>query len=339
MTKKALIVGVTGQDGSYMAELLLKKKYKVLGVMRRLSMFGTERVEHLYKKYPKKFDTAYGDLIDGNSLRRNIEMFKPDEIYNFGAQSHVRISFDLPESTFTYNANSTLMLLEIVKNYFPKCKFYQACSSEMFGASPPPQSENTKFEPQSVYGVSKVSSYYLTNFYRRAYNLYACAGILFNHESPRRSPNFVTRKITLSIARLIAGKQKKIELGNISALRDWGFAGDYMEAIWLMMQQKKPDNFVIATGKNYSVKDFVEYCFKLVGLDWKQYVSINVNKYKRPAEVPSLLGDSRKARKKLGWKPKVNFQELCKMMLESDLNKFGLTIDEAKKKFSKSNKK
>jgi len=273
-------------------------------------------------------------LIDGNSLRRSIENFKPDEIYNFGAQSHVRISFDLPESTFSYNANSTLTLLEIVKNYFPKCKFYQACSSEMFGATPPPQNEKTIFEPQSVYGVSKVSSYYLTNFYRRAYNLYACAGILFNHESPRRSPNFVTRKITLSIARLAAGKQKRIELGNLSALRDWGFAGDYMEAIWLMMQQKKPDNFVIATGKNYSVKDFVEYCFKLIGLDWKKYVSTNVNKYIRPAEVPSLLGDSSKARKALGWKPKVSFHQLCKMMLEHDLKQYGMTIDDAKKKLS-----
>jgi len=334
MKKKALILGVTGQDGSYMAELLLKKKYKVLGVMRRLSMFNTERIEHLYISHPKVFDTCYGDLIDGNSLRRSIENFKPDEIYNFGAQSHVRISFDLPESTFSYNANSTLTLLEIVKNYFPKCKFYQACSSEMFGATPPPQNEKTIFEPQSVYGVSKVSSYYLTNFYRRAYNLYACAGILFNHESPRRSPNFVTRKITLSIARLAAGKQKRIELGNLSALRDWGFAGDYMEAIWLMMQQKKPDNFVIATGKNYSVKDFVEYCFKLIGLDWKKYVSTNVNKYIRPAEVPSLLGDSSKARKALGWKPKVSFHQLCKMMLEHDLKQYGMTIDDAKKKLS-----
>ena len=334
MKKKALILGVTGQDGSYMAELLLKKKYKVLGVMRRLSMFNTERIEHLYTSHPKMFDTCYGGLIDGNSLRRSIEKFKPDEIYNFGAQSHVRISFDLPESTFEYNANSTLMLLEIIKNYFPKCKFYQACSSEMFGATPPPQSEKTIFEPQSVYGVSKVSAYYLTNFYRRAYKLFACAGILFNHESPRRSPNFVTRKITLSIARLAAGKQKRIELGNLSALRDWGFAGDYMEAIWLMMQQKKPDNFVIATGKNYSVKDFVEYCFQLIGLDWKKYVSTNVNKYIRPAEVPSLLGDSSKARKALGWKPKVSFHQLCKMMLEHDLKQYGMTIEEAKKKLS-----
>ena len=330
--KKALIYGATGQDGSYMAELLLKKGYRVLGVMRRLSMFNTERIEHLYSEYPKSFNTCYGDLIDGNSLRKNIENFKPDEIYNFGAQSHVRISFDLPESTFMYNANSTLMLLEIVKNYFPKSKFYQACSSEMFGASPPPQNENTLFMPQSVYGVSKVSSFYLTNFYARAYKLFACAGILFNHESPRRSPNFVTKKITSSIARVLAGKQKKIELGNINAMRDWGFAGDYMEAVWLMMQQKKPDNFVIATGKNYSVKDFVEYCFKLVNLDWKKYVNVDVNRYKRPAEVDNLLGDSSKARKVLGWKPKVNFEQLCKMMLEHDLKSHGLSIDEVKKK-------
>ena len=198
---------------------------------------------------------------------------------------------------------------------------------------PHTRNENTLFMPQSVYGVSKVSSFYLTNFYARAYKLFACAGILFNHESPRRSPNFVTKKITSSIARVLAGKQKKIELGNINAMRDWGFAGDYMEAVWLMMQQKKPDNFVIATGKNYSVKDFVEYCFKLVNLDWKKYVNVDVNRYKRPAEVDNLLGDSSKARKVLGWKPKVNFEQLCKMMLEHDLKSHGLSIDEVKKKF------
>ena len=329
--KKALILGVTGQDGSYLSELLLKKDYKVLGVMRRLSMFNTERIEHLYTSHPDRFDTAYGDLIDGNSLRRVMEKFEPDEVYNFGAQSHVRISFDMPESTFTYNANSTLIMLELIKNYFPKCKYYHACSSEMFGAAPPPQSETTEFLPQSVYGVSKVASYYLTNFYRRAFNLYACTGILFNHESPRRSPNFVTRKITMSLARLIAGEQKSIELGNLSALRDWGFAGDYVEAIWKIMQQDKPDNFVVSTGENYSVKDFVENCFNLVGLDWKKFVKTDVNRFLRPAEVPSLLGDSTKARKALNWKPKVKFNELCIMMLEHDLKKFNENIEKTKK--------
>jgi len=336
MTKKALILGITGQDGSYLAELLLKKEYKVLGVMRRLSLFNTERIDHLYKKYPlKRFDTAYGDLIDVNSLRKNIEDFMPDEVYNLAAQSHVRISFDLPESTFQYNANSTLYLLEAIKRVKPKCKFYQACSSEMFGISPPLQNEKTEFLPQSIYGVSKVTSFYITNYYRRAFNLFACTGILFNHESPRRGTNFVTRKITLGLAKIITGEIKHLELGNLSALRDWGFAGDYVEAIWRIMQQKKPDNFVIATGEHYSVEDFVKLCFELVELDWKKFVKTDVKRFKRPAEVPDLQGDSSKARKILKWKPKVKFKELCEMMVKNDLQKHNLTLNQAREKAKK----
>ena len=331
--KKALIFGITGQDGSYLAELLLKKGYRVLGVMRRLSLFNTERIDHLYKKYPlNMFDTKYGDLIDVSSIRKNIEEFMPDEVYNLAAQSHVKVSFDLPESTFMYNANSTLHMLEAIKKVNPKCKFYQACSSEMFGISPPLQNENTEFLPQSIYGVSKVTSYYITNYYRRAFNLFSCTGILFNHESPRRGTNFVTRKITLALAKIIAGEMKQLELGNLSALRDWGFAGDYVEAIWRIMQHKKPDNFVIATGEHYSVEDFVKTTFEIVGLNWKKFVKTDVNKFKRPAEVPDLQGDSRKARKILKWKPKVKFKELCTMMVENDLKKYNLTITQAREK-------
>ena len=278
------------------------------------------------------FDTKYGDLIDVSSIRKNIEEFMPDEVYNLAAQSHVKVSFDLPESTFMYNANSTLHMLEAIKKVNPKCKFYQACSSEMFGISPPLQNENTEFLPQSIYGVSKVTSYYITNYYRRAFNLFSCTGILFNHESPRRGTNFVTRKITLALAKIIAGEMKQLELGNLSALRDWGFAGDYVEAIWRIMQHKKPDNFVIATGEHYSVEDFVKTTFEIVGLNWKKFVKTDVNKFKRPAEVPDLQGDSRKARKILKWKPKVKFKELCTMMVENDLKKYNLTITQAREK-------
>ena len=281
------------------------------------------------------FDTSYGDLIDVNSLRKNVEDFMPDEVYNLAAQSHVRISFDLPESTFQYNSNSTLYLLEAIKRVKPKCKFYQACSSEMFGISPPLQNEDTEFLPQNIYGVSKVTSYYITNYYRRVFNLFACTGILFNHESPRRGTNFVTRKITIGLAKIIVGEIKHLELGNLSALRDWGFAGDYVEAIWRIMQHEKPDNFVIATGEHYSVEDFVRLCFDLVGLDWKKFVKTDVNRFKRPAEVPDLQGDSSKARKILKWEQKVKFKELCEMMVKSDLQKHNLTLDQAREKAKK----
>lgn len=329
--KKAIITGVTGQDGSYLAELLLKKKYKVVGIMRRTSSFNTERIDKLYKLFPKKFTTKYGDILDVKSITNIIDEEKPDEIYHLAAQSHVGISFDMPEYTFLNNSLPTLTILEHIKKYHNNIKFYQACSSEMFGKSPPPQSENTTFLPQSPYGISKVAAYYLTNYYRSAFKIFASTGILFNHESPRRGLNFVTRKITFNICKLLKKEIKYIELGDVSTKRDWGYAGDYVEAIWKIMQYKKSDNFVISTGFNYSILDFVNECFKIINLDSKKYIKINVKKYMRPAEVPNLLGDSNKARKLLKFKPKVNFQTLCKKMLVSDLKKNGITLKEAKK--------
>tara|TARA_Y100000590_G_scaffold460047_1_gene618507 strand:- start:1391 stop:2401 length:1011 start_codon:yes stop_codon:yes gene_type:complete len=331
MKKKALIFGVTGQDGSYLSELLLKKNYDVIGVMRRSSSFNTARIDHLYKLYPDKFDTSYGDLSDLNSIERNLEKFEPDEIYNLAAQSHVGVSFEISDSTFNINAFGPLNILQVLKNKGIKSKYYQACSSEMFGISPPPQNENTEFQPQSIYGVSKVSAYYTTRYYRQAFNMFAANGILFNHESPRRGLNFVTRKITIGIAKILTKEINFLELGNLSARRDWGFAGDYVEAIWNILQQDKPDDFVISTGENYSIEDFVREAFSIVGLDWKRFVKSNVSRYLRPSEVPSLLGDSSKAIKKLKWKPKVLFKDLCLMMVENDLKSFNLTLDEAKK--------
>ena len=331
MKKKALIFGVTGQDGSYLSELLLKKNYDVIGVMRRSSSFNTARIDHLYKLYPNKFDTSYGDLADLNSIERNLEKFEPDEIYNLAAQSHVGVSFEISDSTFNINAFGPLNILQVLKNKGIKSKYYQACSSEMFGISPPPQNENTEFQPQSIYGVSKVSAYYTTRYYRQAFNMFAANGILFNHESPRRGLNFVTRKITIGIAKILTKEINFLELGNLSARRDWGFAGDYVEAIWNILQQDKPDDFVISTGENYSIEDFVREAFSIVGLDWKRFVKSNVSRYLRPSEVPSLLGDSSKAIKKLKWKPKVLFKDLCLMMVENDLKSFNLTLDEAKK--------
>ena len=331
MKKKALIFGVTGQDGSYLSELLLKKNYDVIGVMRRSSSFNTARIDHLYKLYPDKFDTSYGDLSDLNSIERNLEKFEPDEIYNLAAQSHVGVSFEISDSTFNINAFGPLNILQVLKNKGIKSKYYQACSSEMFGISPPPQNENTEFQPQSIYGVSKVSAYYSTRYYRQAFNMFAANGILFNHESPRRGLNFVTRKITIGIAKILTKEINFLELGNLSARRDWGFAGDYVEAIWNILQQDKPDDFVISTGENYSIEDFVREAFSIVGLDWERFVKSNVSRYLRPSEVPSLLGDSSKAIKKLNWKPKVLFKDLCLMMVENDLKNFNLTLDEAKK--------
>ncbi len=332
MKKKALIFGVTGQDGSYLSELLLKKNYKVIGVMRRSSTFNTSRIDHLYKQYPlDQFDTSYGDLMDINSIERNIDKFEPDEIYNLAAQSHVKVSFELSDSTFNINSLGPLNILEILKNKGIKSKFYQACSSEMFGISPPPQNEKTNFQPQSIYGVAKVSAYYTTRYFRQAFNMFAANGILFNHESPRRGLNFVTRKITIGLAKILTKEIKVLELGNLSARRDWGFAGDYVEAIWTILQQEKPDDYVISTGENYSIEDFIKEVFSIVGLDWKRFVKSNVSRYLRPSEVPSLLGDSTKAIKELKWKPKVLFKDLCLMMVESDLKDFNLTLDDARK--------
>lgn len=332
MNKKALIFGVTGQDGSYLSELLLKKGYKVTGVMRRSSTFNTSRIDHLYKDYPlDQFDTSYGDLMDINSIERNIDKFEPDEIYNLAAQSHVKVSFELPDSTFNINSVGPLNILEILKNKGIQSKFYQACSSEMFGISPPPQNEKTDFQPQSIYGVAKVSAYYTTRYFRQAFRMFAANGILFNHESPRRGLNFVTRKITVGLAKILTKEIKILELGNLSARRDWGFAGDYVEAIWTILQQEKPDDYVISTGENYSIEDFAKEVFSIVGLDWKRFVKSNVSRYLRPSEVPSLLGDSTKAIKELKWKPKVLFKDLCLMMVESDLKDFNLTLDDARK--------
>ena len=329
--KKALITGITGQDGSYLSELLLKKNYQVIGMMRRSSDFNTSRIDHLYKLYPKRFDTEYGDLEDESSINRLIKEFKPDEVYNLGAQSHVGISFTVPKSTFITNTTSVFNILEAIRHSGRKIKYYQASSSEMFGATPPPQNEKSNFLPQSPYGISKVVAFHTTKLYRNAYNIFAANGILFNHESPRRGLNFVTRKITHNLAKIFTKEVKKIYLGNITIERDWGFAGDYVKAIWLILQQSKPSDYVISTGQMYSVKDFVEECFNLVGLDWKKYVVYNNKKYLRPAEVPKLKGITNKGSKKLKWKPKVNFKQLCKMMVESDLKMHNLDLVKAKK--------
>ncbi len=330
MLKKAFITGITGQDGSYLAELLLKKNYIVYGMMRRSSIFNTERIDHIYKKYPRRFYTIYGDLTDVYSIDECLKKIKPDEIYHLGSQSHVGISFKMPEQTIQTNSLSTLTILEFVRKNNKKIKFYQACSSEMFGASPPPQSENTKFLPQSPYGCSKVFSYYLTGYYRRAFKLFAATGILFNHESPRRGLNFVTKKITFNIAKLINGDIKKIDLGNINIERDWGYAPEYVEGIWKILQLKKPDDFVIATKENYKIKDFITECCKIVGLNWKKVFTINNKTYLRPAEVPSLRGDPRKAQKILKWKAKTKFKVLCEIMLKNDLKNLGFSIKDAK---------
>lgn len=322
--KKAFITGITGQDGSYLADLLLEKGYEVHGLIRRASTFNTSRVEHLYKDPHMrgvKFFLHYGDLSDPTSLFALLKRIKPDEIYHLGAQSHVRVSFDMPEYTCDITAMGTLRLLEIIRYLNPKIKFYQACSSEMYGnpSVSPPYSENTPFNPQSPYACSKVFTYHITRHYREAHGIFACCGILFNHESPRRGETFVTRKITRGIARIKAGLDKKIYLGNLGAKRDWGYAPEYVEAMWLMLQQKRPDDYVIATGQTHSIKEFLEKAFKYAGLgDWKKYVEID-QRYFRPTDVNVLIGDITKAKNKLGWKPKVKFKELVKIMVDADI--------------------
>lgn len=325
MAKRALITGVTGQDGSYLAELLLSKGYEVHGIIRRASTFNTGRIDHLYKdphSPEARLFLHYGDLTDGTNLRRILEKSKPDEIYNLGAQSHVKVSFDQPEYTADTDATGTLRLLEALRDTIQlsksKARFYQAGSSEMFGAAPPPQSENTPFHPRSPYAVSKVAAHWYTRNYREAYGIFACNGILFNHESPRRGETFVTRKITRAAARIKLGLQSKLYLGNLDAKRDWGFAGDYVEAMWLMLQQDEPGDYVVATGESYSVKQFLDETFAQLGLDWNKYVEIDP-KYFRPSEVDHLLGDAARTREKLGWKPKVSFKQLVKMMVDNDL--------------------
>ncbi|MBI5763499.1 MAG: GDP-mannose 4,6-dehydratase [Planctomycetes bacterium] len=319
--KKALITGITGQDGSYLAELLLAKGYEVHGLVRRSSSFNTSRIDHLYRD-PHDRDARmflhYGDLTDGDGLRHVLTETMPDEVYNLAAQSHVRVSFDQPVYTVESGALGTLHLLEAIRDLKLPARFYQASSSEMYGkAVETPQLETTPFHPRSPYGCGKVYSYWQTVNYREAYGLFACNGILFNHESPRRGETFVTRKITRAATRIREGLQDKLFLGNLDAKRDWGFAGDYVEAMWLMLQQKEPDDFVIATGETHSVREFVEEVFTLVGLDWKKHVEVDP-RYFRPAEVDLLLGDPTKAKQTLGWTPRVSFKTLAKMMTEHD---------------------
>lgn len=326
-TKSALITGVTGQDGSYLAELLLSKGYQAHGIIRRASTFNTGRIDHLIKDPHQpdiRFFLHYGDLTDTGSIAKLINQIKPDEIYHLGAQSHVRVSFDMPEYTCNVDALGTLRLLEAIKNSALPIKFYNAGSSEMFGASPPPQNEKTPFHPRSPYACAKVFSYNITRNYREAYNIFACSGILFNHESPRRGETFVTRKITRGIARIKAGLDKKIYLGNLEAKRDWGYASEFVKAMWLMLQQEKPDDFVIATGETHSVKEFLAEAFNYAELgSWKDYVEIDP-RYFRPAEVEVLIGDALKAKEKLDWQPKVQFKELVRIMVDTDLKKYGL---------------
>ena len=322
MAKKALITGITGQDGSYLAEFLLGKGYEVHGVIRRSSSFNTGRIDALYQD-PHVPDVrlrlVYGDLNDASSLNTILRTIQPDEIYNLGAQSHVRVSFEIPEYTAEVTGVGTIRLLEAIRESGQKPKFYQASSSEMFGkVQEIPKRETTPFYPRSPYGAAKLYAHWITVNYREAYNLFACSGILFNHESPRRGETFVTRKITKAAARIKLGMQRELYLGNLDAKRDWGYAGDYVEAMWLMLQQPEPDDYVIATGETHTVREFLEVAFNHLGLDWHQYVKIDP-KYYRPTEVDLLIGDAAKAKKQLQWEPKVRFQELARMMVEADL--------------------
>ncbi|MCK7509391.1 MAG: GDP-mannose 4,6-dehydratase [Desulfobacterales bacterium] len=319
--KTAFITGITGQDGSYLAELLLDKGYAVHGLIRRASTFNTDRIDHLYKDFhdpEARMYLHYGDLSVSGQITDLLHDIKPDEIYHLGAQSHVRVSFDIPEYTGDITGLGTLRLLEAIRKTDIKTRFYQASSSEMFGAAPPPQSEKTPFQPQSPYAAAKVYAYYIAKNYREAYKIFACNGILFNHESPRRGETFVTRKITRAATRIKLGMQKKLYLGNLEAKRDWGYAGDYVEAMWLMLQQEKPDDYAIATGETHSVREFVEKVFAKLDMDYHDYVEIDP-KYFRPTEVDVLLGDSTKAQKTLSWKPKVTFEKLVEMMIATDM--------------------
>ena len=319
--KKALITGITGQDGSYLAELLLAKNYEVVGIVRRSSSINTSRIDHLYEdphEEGARLRLVYGDLTDGSSLARILREVKPDEVYNLGAQSHVRTSFDLPEYTVDVGGLGTIRLLEAIRQAGFPSRFYQASSSELFGNAPPPQNEATPFQPRSPYAVGKLAAYWATVNYREAYGLFACNGILFNHESPRRGETFVTRKIAMAAAQIYHGRQDRLYLGNLDARRDWGFAGDYVEAMWLMLQQDRPDDFVVATGQSHSVREFLDEAFGYLDLDWTQYVEVDP-RYTRPTEVDHLEGDATKAREMLGWAPKFGFKELVEMMVNAEL--------------------
>jgi len=335
--KRALITGITGQDGSYLSEFLLEKGYEVHGIIRRTSTFNTDRIDHIYEDPHKegvRLFLHYGDLTDGTTLRRILEEVQPVEIYNLGAQSHVRVSFDSPEYTVDAVGMGTLRLLEAIRDYQRRTgievRFYQAGSSEMFGlVQAVPQKEDTPFYPRSPYACAKVYGHWQTVNYRESYNMFACNGILFNHESPRRGETFVTRKITRAVARIVAGNQKKLYMGNLDSKRDWGYAKDYVRAMWMMLQQDQADDYVIATNETHSVREFLELAFNYVNLDWQDYVEFD-QRYLRPAEVDLLIGDSSKAREKLGWTPSVTFEQLVALMVEADLQALGLTSPDNK---------
>ena len=345
--KKALITGITGQDGSYLTELLLDKGYEVHGIIRRASTFNTKRIDHLMENkeiMDKRLFLYHGDLADSSNLNRVLEKAQPDEIYNLAAQSHVQVSFEVPEYTAEVDAIGTIRLLDAIKQNGLKTRFYQASTSELYGGLPgtEPQSEKTPFYPRSPYAAAKLYAYWIAVNYREAYNLYACNGILFNHESPRRGETFVTRKITRAVAEIVSGKKDRLSLGNLDAKRDWGFAGDYVKGMWMMLQQEKPEDFVLATGETHTVREFVELSFKHVGIEihWSGKgidekgidkatgkVLVNVNpRYFRPTEVEVLLGDPTKAEQKLGWKRDVSFEELVEMMVKADCKESGVTL-------------
>ncbi len=338
MAKAALITGITGQDGSYLAELLLAKGYEVHGVVRRSSSMNRGRIDHLQHGNPAhpegaRFVLHYGDMTDSGGLNRLVKTVRPDEIYNLAAQSHVAIAFDQPEYTGDADGLGTTRLLEAIRTTGAPTRFYQASTSEMFGLSPAPQNEETVFHPRSPYAAAKLYAHWMTVNYREAHHLFACSGILFNHESPRRGENFVTRKITRGIGQILAGKLDKLRLGNLDSKRDWGHARDYVEAMWLMLQQDEPDDFVIATGVQRSVREFAEMAFALAGLDWEEYVSID-QAYMRPADVVDLRGDASKAERILGWKPRTTFDQLVREMLETDLKLEGVDPSKHLKKIS-----
>ncbi|MGD1938473.1 MAG: GDP-mannose 4,6-dehydratase [Cyanophyceae cyanobacterium] len=330
-SKRALITGITGQDGSYLSELLLEKGYEVHGIIRRTSTFNTDRIDHIYEdphKEGARLRLHYGDLTDGTTLRKIIEMVKPHEVYNLGAQSHVRVSFDAPEYTVDAVGLGTLRLLEAIRDFQQRTgyevRYYQAGSSEMYGkVQEVPQRETTPFYPRSPYACAKVYGHWQTVNYRESYDMFACNGILFNHESPRRGGTFVTRKITRALARILAGTQKKLFLGNLDSKRDWGFAKDYVRAMWLMLQQDTPDDYVVATNETHSVQEFLEVSFAYAGLNWQEYVEFDA-RYLRPAEVDLLIGDPAKAKEKLGWEPSVTFEELVHLMVDADVRSLGL---------------
>ena len=331
VAKRALITGITGQDGSYLAELLLEKGYEVHGVVRRSSSMNRSRIDHLEHAHPThlegaRFTLHYGDMTDSGGLNRLVMTVDPDEIYNLAAQSQVHISFDQPEYTGNTDGLGTIRLLEAIRATGRPTRFYQASTSEMFGLTPPPQNEQTPFHPRSPYGVAKLYAHWMTVNYREAYEMFACSGILFNHESPRRGENFVTRKVTRGVAAILARRAEKLRLGNLDAKRDWGHARDYVEAMWMMLQQPAPDDYVIATGVQWSIRQLAEIAFGLVGLDWQKYVVVD-RAYFRPADVPDLCGDPSKARARLGWRPRITFEAMIREMLEADLAAAGLKPD------------